>query len=116
MRILLADFAVDVAVATEPSAVKLLTKDREKLGYVSDVAVMFSIGTYEPCLVPFRDSIWRLGAVAVIPVTLPTMTSATVFPARAICTHLLTLLVLDLTRRTHLTVDVREHWYIWARI
>jgi hypothetical protein len=71
---------VNVAVAAEPSAVKLLTEDREKLGSVSDMAVGFSMRTHEPCPLPSQDSIWHLGAVAVTPVILPTTKSAALFP------------------------------------
>lgn len=72
---------VDVAVATEPRAVKLLAEDREELGFVSDELVASSKRTHEPCPLPSQDSIWHLEAVVVAHVTLPTVTSATMFPA-----------------------------------
>lgn len=79
---------VNVAVATEPSAMKLLAKDREELGFVSDMAIAFLAGTHEPCPLPSQDSIWRLEVIAVTLETLPTTTtSATLFPVEAEYTH-----------------------------
>ena len=94
---------------------KLLAKDREELEFIRDMANALPGRTYIPCHSPFRDLIWRLGVVAVALVTLSTTTtSAFLFHAEAIDTHLLARLILwlvaGLTGPSMVTIG--EHWQI----
>lgn len=86
-----------MAVTTEPSAVKLPAQEREELESISAMAIEFLKTAYEPCLLTSQNSIWPLGAVALIPEISSTRTSATLLRTRAMCTHLLTRLARILT-------------------
>lgn len=79
-----------MAVTTEPSAVKLPAEEREELEPISAMAIEFLKTDYEPCPLTPQNSIWPLGAVALISEISSTRTSATLLWTRAMCTHLLT--------------------------